>query len=65
MQVTDDDELKDWYNEIKAKGHPDVKEGWFKLEDIASLVKILATMAWIGCGSKKHYAVTDLCYAIY
>ena len=56
MQVTDDEELMAWYNEIKEKGHPDVKEGWFELKDIASLVKILATMAWIGCGSKNHAA---------
>ena len=54
MQVTDDKELMAWYSEVKEKGHPDVKEGWFDLEDIASLVKILATMAWVGCGPKSH-----------
>ncbi len=48
MQVTDDVELTAWYKEAREEGHPDKKEGWIELTDTASLVEILATIAWIG-----------------
>ena len=48
MQVVKDDELVAWWEEAREMGHPDKKEGWIDLTDIASLVQILATIAWIG-----------------
>ena len=52
MQVTADDELKDWWEEAREVGHHDKpateESGWINLADIASLVQILATIAWIG-----------------
>ncbi|CAL8468388.1 g7928 [Coccomyxa elongata] len=54
-KVTDDEELLAWYKEAKEEGHPDKKDGWIPLTDIASLVQILATIAWIG--SAHHAAV--------
>ncbi len=46
--MTEDEELLAWYKEIQELGHPDVKEGWIELTDLASLVQILATIAWVG-----------------
>ena len=72
-QVTDDDELKMWYEEIQKEGHPDANDVngncWIKLTDISSLVQILATMAWIGwvihtllrCIKSPVYKATPLC----
>lgn len=46
LQVTEDEELKAWYKEVREVGHADKKEGWIELTDIASLIRILATVAW-------------------
>ena len=44
-----------WYREVREEGHPDIRDGWIELRDAASLVQILATMAWVG--SAHHAAV--------
>ncbi|EIE19399.1 Lipoxigenase, partial [Coccomyxa subellipsoidea C-169] len=56
LLVTDDVELTAWYKEAREEGHPDKKEGWIELTDTASLVEILATIAWIGSG---HHAAVN------
>ena len=39
-----------WWKEAREVGHADKPgdKGWIALTDIASLVQILATIAWIG-----------------
>ena len=39
-----------WWKEAREVGHKDKPgdKGWIGLTDIASLVQILATIAWIG-----------------
>ena len=57
-------ELTAWYKEVLEEGHPDKKDGWIKLTDIPSLVQILATIAWVGCGpsnSQPCKTYTALC----
>ena len=51
LQVVDDEELVAWWKEAREVGHADKPEGWISLTDIASLVQILATIAWIGWAS--------------
>jgi hypothetical protein len=55
LQVTDDEEIVGFWTELIAKGHPDIKEGWVELRDIASLRDILTTIAFNG--SVHHTAV--------
>jgi hypothetical protein len=55
MQVTEDAEIMAWWKEVREEGHPDKKEGWPELTDIASLCEILTTIAWTG--SAHHAAV--------
>ena len=46
----EDEELVAWWKEAREVGHADKAgdKGWISLIDIASLVQILATIAWIG-----------------
>ena len=64
MQVTEDEELLAWYKEAKEEGHPDKLDGWIQLTDIASLVQILATMAWIGCGHVPFSCYYAKCHSV-
>ena len=59
--VTNDKELQAWWKEIKDKGHPDIKEGWPKLETKEDLIKIASTIAWVGSG--HHASINFLQYA--
>jgi lipoxygenase len=60
VQVTEDEEVMRWYEEVKARGHPDKKEGWPVLRDIASLRDICVTLAWVA--SAHHAAVNFSMY---
>jgi len=53
--VAGDVEINSWWNEIKTKGHADVKEGWPELKNIDDLTEILTTMIWIV--SAHHAAI--------
>ncbi|TYK21644.1 lipoxygenase 2 [Cucumis melo var. makuwa] len=59
--VINDEELQAWWKEIQNKGHPDIKEGWPKLETKEHLIKIASTIAWVGSG--HHASVNFLQYA--
>ncbi|XP_050941004.1 linoleate 13S-lipoxygenase 2-1, chloroplastic-like isoform X1 [Cucumis melo] len=59
--VINDEELQAWWKEIQDKGHPDIKEGWPKLETKEHLIKIASTIAWVGSG--HHASVNFLQYA--
>lgn len=54
-QVTDDPEVKAWYDEAQKKGHPEKTTGWIELKDIASLARILTIIVWTA--SAHHSAV--------
>ena len=55
MQVTDDPELLNWWDEVQHKAHPDIKTGWPALRTIADLRDILTTIAWTA--TAHHAAV--------
>jgi hypothetical protein len=39
--------LQGWWEDIRQKGHPDIKEGWPSLHTRQDLVFVLTTLAWI------------------
>ncbi|KIY99422.1 hypothetical protein MNEG_8539 [Monoraphidium neglectum] len=45
--VAGDAELQGWWEDIRQKGHPDIKEGWPSLHTRQDLVFVLTTLAWI------------------
>ncbi|KAH9298648.1 hypothetical protein KI387_030330 [Taxus chinensis] len=55
--IQNDVELQAWWEEIKNKGHPDLRNEtwWPKLETKEDLVGILTTMIWIASG--QHAAL--------
>ncbi|XP_052491322.1 linoleate 9S-lipoxygenase 5 [Gossypium raimondii] len=53
--VKEDEEIQEWWNEIKTRGHEDRKEGWYDINTFESLVKALTTLIWITSG--LHAAV--------
>uniref|UniRef100_A0A0D6QX05 Lipoxygenase n=1 Tax=Araucaria cunninghamii TaxID=56994 RepID=A0A0D6QX05_ARACU len=55
--VQNDVELQAWWEEIKNKGHPDLKDEpwWPKLETKEDLAGILTTMIWVASG--QHAAL--------
>ncbi|KAL1085543.1 hypothetical protein V6Z11_D08G057400 [Gossypium hirsutum] len=53
--VKEDEEIQEWWNEIKTRGHKDRKEGWYDINTFESLVKALTTLIWITSG--LHAAV--------
>ena len=55
VQVTDDPELLNWWDEVQHKAHPDIKTGWPALRTIADLRDILTTIAWTA--TAHHAAV--------
>eukprot|EP00775_Hariotina_reticulata_P011987 gene11987-12131_t len=54
-EVTGDDQLLAWWEDIQKAGHPDVSTGWTELTGKASLVEICCTIAWVA--SAHHAAV--------
>uniref|UniRef100_A0A0D6QUV2 Lipoxygenase n=1 Tax=Araucaria cunninghamii TaxID=56994 RepID=A0A0D6QUV2_ARACU len=56
-RVPNDVELQAWWEEIKNKGHPDLKNEpwWPKLETKEDLASILTTMIWLASG--QHAAL--------
>jgi hypothetical protein len=55
-EVTHEDtQVQTWWEEIKTKGHPDIKKGWPELNSTAALTQILATIMWTA--SAHHAAV--------
>ncbi|OMO86803.1 Lipoxygenase [Corchorus capsularis] len=59
--VKNDGEIQAWWSEIRNKGHPDQKEGWYELTDRESLARALTTLIWITSG--LHAAVNFGQYA--
>ncbi|MFQ6625597.1 hypothetical protein Gotur_004794 [Gossypium turneri] len=53
--VKEDEEIQEWWKEIKTRGHADRKEGWYDINTFESLVKALTTLIWITSG--LHAAV--------
>ncbi|KAK8339771.1 hypothetical protein V6Z12_A08G057700 [Gossypium hirsutum] len=53
--VKEDEEIQEWWNEIKTRGHKDRNEGWYDINTFESLVKALTTLIWITSG--LHAAV--------
>ncbi|KIZ05623.1 hypothetical protein MNEG_2334 [Monoraphidium neglectum] len=45
--VAGDSELQGWWEDVRQKGHPDIKEGWPDLNTKQDLVFVLTTLAWI------------------
>ena len=45
LQVTDDVEIMNWWEEVKAKGHPDSDQSeWPAITDVAALQEIAASI---------------------
>ncbi|XWS31188.1 hypothetical protein CRYUN_Cryun23aG0056000 [Craigia yunnanensis] len=59
--VKQDEEIKEWWSEIREVGHGDQKEGWYDLTTSENLVKALTTLIWITSG--LHAAVNFGQYA--
>ena len=55
VQVTDDPELLNWWDEVQHKAHPDIKTGWPALRTVTDLRDILTTIAWTA--TAHHAAV--------
>ncbi|MFQ6668061.1 hypothetical protein Gotur_033860 [Gossypium turneri] len=53
--VKEDEEIQEWWNEIKTTRHADRKEGLYDINTFESLVKALTTLIWITSG--LHAAV--------
>ncbi|KAL1085544.1 hypothetical protein V6Z11_D08G057500 [Gossypium hirsutum] len=53
--VKEDEEIQEWWKEVKTEGHKDRKEGWYDINTFESLVKALTTLIWITSG--LHAAV--------
>ncbi|XP_062083944.1 linoleate 13S-lipoxygenase 2-1, chloroplastic-like [Humulus lupulus] len=60
-EVERDEELQEWWREIKTKGHPDKKEGWPDLKTPEDLIEIVSNIAWVASG--LHAAVNFGQYA--
>ncbi|XP_022771563.1 linoleate 9S-lipoxygenase 6-like [Durio zibethinus] len=56
-----DEEIKEWWSEIRDVGHGDQTEGWYDLTASEDLVKALTTIIWITSG--LHAAVNFGQYA--
>ena len=54
-EVLQDTEIVEWWEEIKNKGHADIKDEWPVLDGRASLARILTTIIYIA--SAHHAAV--------
>ncbi|KAL8110632.1 linoleate 13S-lipoxygenase 2-1, chloroplastic-like [Apium graveolens] len=54
--VESDDEINNWWTEIRTVGHGDKKEGWPKLENQDDLTEILVTIIWVASG---HHAAVN------
>ncbi|KAK6259685.1 hypothetical protein SCA6_014159 [Theobroma cacao] len=59
--VRDDEEIRDWWEEIRGVGHVDQKQGWYDLTTRENLVRALTTLIWITSG--MHAAVNFGQYA--
>ena len=59
--VRNDEELQEWWKEIRNEGHGDQKEGWYDLVTSENVVKALTTLIWITSG--LHAAVNFGQYA--
>ncbi|XVF32059.1 hypothetical protein REPUB_Repub17cG0049300 [Reevesia pubescens] len=59
--VEKDDEIQEWWKEIKTEGHRDQVKGWYELTTRQDLVKALTTLIWITSG--LHAAVNFGQYA--
>ncbi|XP_074306990.1 linoleate 13S-lipoxygenase 2-1, chloroplastic-like [Silene latifolia] len=56
--VQSDEEIQQWWAEIRTKGHEDKKDEpwWPKLETAQDLIRILTTMIWVTSG---HHAAVN------
>nr|CAB3486582.1 unnamed protein product [Digitaria exilis] len=56
--ITNDEELQGWWEEVRTKGHEDKQDEpwWPKLNSHESLVQVLATIMWITSG---HHAAVN------
>ncbi|TVU08175.1 hypothetical protein EJB05_41566 [Eragrostis curvula] len=56
--IINDEELQDWWDEVRTKGHEDKKDEpwWPKLDSHESLVQVLTTIMWITSG---HHAAVN------
>ncbi|KAJ0988135.1 hypothetical protein J5N97_006491 [Dioscorea zingiberensis] len=56
--VKTDQELQEWWTEIRTKGHGDKKDEpwWPKLETVEDLIGILSTIIWVASG---HHAAVN------
>nr|ABF66650.1 lipoxygenase-4 [Physcomitrium patens] len=53
--VQADEELQNWWTELRTKGHADINEGWIEADSKDNLVQIVTTVAWVA--SCHHAAV--------
>ena len=52
-QVAGDSELRDWWTEIRTRGHPDADPVGWPVQDItthAELAEVLTTVIWVCTG---------------
>ncbi|XP_044955679.1 lipoxygenase 2.2, chloroplastic [Hordeum vulgare subsp. vulgare] len=56
--IVDDEELQDWWTEVRTKGHPDKQDEpwWPELDCHESLVQVLATIMWV---TSAHHAAVN------
>ncbi|XP_021273650.1 linoleate 9S-lipoxygenase 1-like [Herrania umbratica] len=59
--VRNDEEIRDWWEEIRSVGHVDQEKGWYDLTTLDNLVRALTTLIWITSG--MHAAVNFGQYA--
>ncbi|GLJ05725.1 hypothetical protein SUGI_0024050 [Cryptomeria japonica] len=45
--IKGDKELQSWWKEIVTVGHPDAKEGWYKIESFHEMTEALTTIIWV------------------
>ncbi|XP_062083943.1 lipoxygenase 2, chloroplastic-like [Humulus lupulus] len=55
-EVERDEELQEWWKEIRTVGHADKKEGWPELKTREDLIDIVTNIAWIASG---HHAAVN------
>jgi len=63
--VTGDEELTNWYHEIRTKGHPVKADTFIPLNGIESLVRVLTTMVWIVSGHHAAVNFSQFSYSSY
>ncbi|KAF4359256.1 hypothetical protein F8388_005365 [Cannabis sativa] len=55
-EIESDEELQEWWKEIRTVGHADKKEGWPDLKTREDLIDIVTNIAWIASG---HHAAVN------